>query len=70
MPGCREIAQLCMNYGVQISVDSDAHFHMDVAKVDKAMVMLEEIGFPEELIVNASYERLLQYLKSRNRPKA
>ncbi|CZT55562.1 phosphatase [Solibaculum mannosilyticum] len=70
IPNCRKVAELCMKYGVQISVDSDAHFHMDVAKVDKAMAMLKEIDFPEELIVNASYERLVKYLENRNRPKA
>ena len=31
-----------------------------------ALKMLDEIGFPEELVVNSSVERFRQYLKERN----
>lgn len=59
---CKRIALACKKHGVPIVVDSDAHFETDVANFASALHMLEEIAFPEELIVNASKERLLEYL--------
>lgn len=62
VPYCRKIAETCMKYGVPILVNSDAHFQTEVADLHKALELLEEIGFPEELIVNASAKRLNDYL--------
>ena len=62
---CRKVAELCRRYEVPVCVDSDAHFHLHVGQPGGAGEMLEEIGFPEELILNASYDRLLAYLQNR-----
>lgn len=43
-----------MKYEVPISVDSDSHICYRVGHVEGALEMLEEIGFPEELIINSS----------------
>lgn len=59
---CRRIALACKKYGVPVVVDSDAHFETRVGSVDNALKMLEEIDFPEELVLNASEERLNDYL--------
>lgn len=59
---CRKIAQACMKHGVSIVVNSDAHIETEVANLEPALHMLEEIGFPEALILNASKERLTDYL--------
>ena len=48
-----------MKYGVSIAVNSDAHDPNDVGNVERALAMLKKIGFPEELILNASVERIL-----------
>lgn len=58
---CASIARLCMKYRVPIMVTSDAHISYMVGKVDAAVQMLEEIGFPEELVLNADWERLKAY---------
>ena len=50
-----------------ISVDSDSHICYRVGHVEGALEMLEEIGFPEELIINSSMERLGAYFKSRGK---
>lgn len=63
VPNCRKIAEACKKYGVPIVVDSDCHVDAGVGRHDKAIKMLEEIDFPEELIVNASVERLNEYLE-------
>lgn len=65
VPVCKRIALECAKKGVKISVDSDAHFYTHIGKFDKALAMLDEISFPEELIVNANWERLESHLNSR-----
>lgn len=60
---CKKIALACKEYDVPIVVNSDAHFETRVGSVKNALAMLEEIDFPEELILNASKERLLDYLR-------
>lgn len=62
---CTEIAQLCKKHQVPIVVNSDSHIEYRVGCVGNALGMLEEIGFPEELIVNSSRERLDSYFRSR-----
>ncbi len=59
---CRKIALACKKYGVPIVVNSDAHFETQVGYVDYALEMLSEVDFPEELILNASADRLNDYL--------
>ena len=64
---CADIARMCMKYEVPIVVDSDSHICYRVGHVEGALAMLEEIGFPEELIINSSMERLGAYFKSRGK---
>ena len=63
IPNCREIARLCMKYRVPVIVNSDAHFSASVLDCSAGLEMLEEMGFPEELIINSSEERFRNYLK-------
>ncbi len=60
---CTSIAKLCMKYRVPIVVTSDAHISYMVGKVQDAMQMLEEIDFPEELILNTDWDRLAAYFQ-------
>ncbi len=60
---CKSIAKLCMKYHVPIVVTSDSHISFMVGKTDSALAMLEDIGFPEELILNADFDRLANYFK-------
>lgn len=62
IPNCKRIAEQCKKHGVQIVVSSDAHAETEVKNHDLALKMLEEMNFPEELIVNSSEERLNAYL--------
>ncbi len=61
---CRKIAIACKKHGVPVVVNSDAHFETDVGNVKAALKLLEEVDFPEELIVNASQARLRDYLEA------
>lgn len=62
---CTEIARLCKKYSVPIVVDSDSHMEYMVGEVSEALAMLEEIDFPEELVINSSMERLDAYFRGR-----
>lgn len=60
---CRKIAELCKRMGAKIVVSSDAHSCFQVGAFEHALKMLEEIDFPEALIMNLNAERFLRYLK-------
>ncbi len=57
---CREIAKCCKKYSVPVVLSSDAHFYLDVGAVSQSAHLLEELSFPEELILNADTRRFLQ----------
>lgn len=56
---CRSIAERCAEMGVGIAVSSDAHIAQDIGVFPTAEAMLEEIHFPEELIMNRGREPFL-----------
>lgn len=64
---CRTILALCKAYRVPVVVDSDAHFSSLVGVFPNAEKLLEELDFPEELVVNADFERLKTYLSAHSR---
>lgn len=57
----REMLEYCMKYQVPVVLGSDAHTEEDVGNFDRAAALLEEIGFPEELVANTSVDFLLSY---------
>ncbi len=59
---CARIAQLCKKHGVGIVVSSDAHVAMDIGNYTAAMSMLDELDFPEELIMNTTYDKFEKYM--------
>lgn len=60
-----EMLKLCMKYGVSIILDSDAHWCGDIANTAFSLPLLEEVGFPEELVVNRSVEEYKKYIGKR-----
>ena len=62
---CVEIAKLCKRYGATVSVGSDAHFAAAVGKVPRALQMLEEIGYPQDLILNLDADRFFDYIEKK-----
>lgn len=57
-----EMLTLCKQYGVSIVMGSDAHVDTDVGNHMWAISLLEELDFPEELVINADTNRLKPYL--------
>ncbi len=66
---CRENAlrylELCRQMRVSIAIGSDAHFVDTVGSHFYNEALLEEIGFPMDLVVNTSAEKLIDHLKKR-----
>ncbi len=60
---CVKIMKLCKKHRVPIIVDSDSHFYTYVGRCENCLRILEEIDFPEELVVNADIGRFRDYLK-------
>lgn len=55
----------CAGEGVRITVASDAHIDSDVGRVEQAMDLIEAIGFPKNMIINATVESFEEYLAER-----
>lgn len=68
VPYCIEIAKICKCRSIPIIVNTDAHFTTQMGRFDGSIKMLEEIGFPEELVVNSSVERFEACLRERGIP--
>ena len=63
IPNCRQIIGLCKKYELPILVNSDAHVITEMGLNDEAFKMLDELDFPEKLVINASRESMLEYLE-------
>lgn len=57
-----EILRLCKKYEVPVILGSDAHISFDIATYDYVWQLVDETGFPEELIMNLSVEKFKDYL--------
>ncbi len=66
---CKMIALACKRLGAPIVVNSDAHFMSRIGKYDAAVKMLEEIDFPEDLIMNLNSKRFIKYIEEKKNKK-
>ncbi|MDE6147628.1 MAG: phosphatase [Bacteroidales bacterium] len=56
------ILKLCKKHGVPVILGSDAHISFSVGCYDYVLPLLNETGFPEELIMNDKPELLMEWL--------
>ncbi len=61
----KTMLKLCKELGVPVSVGSDAHYADTVGRFDGARQILNEVGFPEELVANTSVEKFKALLAKR-----
>lgn len=59
-PNCIEMLKHCRHYDVPVIIGSDAHITFDVANHRDAIALIEEVGFPEELVLNDKPELFLE----------
>ncbi|ENK1244335.1 phosphatase [Clostridium sporogenes] len=66
---CKKVANLCKKHKVNIIVGSDSHVCFQIGRFPKADKMLEEVGMPEELVMNNEENKILKYLKNKGKLK-
>ena len=66
-PNCRRIAARAKEMGVTLALGSDSHICFDVGRFDEISPIFDELGMPEEQIVNTSSRRLIDYLNKKGR---
>lgn len=59
------ILESCVKNNCKIIVNSDAHFWNKIGDFEHVSAFLEQIGFPEELVVNADEQRFIQHIVER-----
>lgn len=57
-----EIMRLCKKYDVPVILGSDAHISFDIANYEFLGSLINEVDFPEDLIVNFSVEHFRKFL--------
>lgn len=57
-----QMLRLCKEMKVPVIMSSDAHVHTDVGRHERALALLEELDFPEELVANRSTDALMEYI--------
>lgn len=71
LPGCgrengyenmKQILKACERHGAFVTLGSDAHFFDRVGRFEEVQAVLDEVRFPEELIVSTSVEKLKEHL--------
>lgn len=61
---CKKIAVRCAELGVHIGVSTDAHIAPAIGRFPRAISMLEEIHFPEELIATRNRAAIISQLRA------
>ena len=61
-PNNLEILRLCKRYQVPVILGSDAHITFDIANYELLWPLLNEVEFPEALILNDKPQAFLDYL--------
>lgn len=68
IPNMQALLKACLKNGCRISLDTDAHSIRQLRENMSALfTLVEEIDFPQELIVNARTENLVAELQRHNR---
>lgn len=62
---CRKIAIECMNQGVGVLLNSDAHCSWDVGEITCISNMLDTISFPLELVMNHKSDFLINIIEKK-----
>jgi putative hydrolase len=66
--GAREndliILELCKRHQVPVIMGSDAHYQDDIRNHARTLALMEEVDFPEELVVNTDKKKLYAYINA------
>ena len=56
------ILDLCKKYEVPVVMGSDAHADFMIGDFTRALELVEEVGFPKELLLNDSVEKFKRFI--------
>ena len=63
----KKMLKLCEEYQVPITTGTDAHMDVEAGRFEFTYELLEECGFPEELVLSTDYKKLEPYInKNKN----
>lgn len=65
-----EYLKYCKEYGAYISLGSDAHVKEEIGEFPYILPILEEIDFPEKLIINSNKELFLEKITEKRKKKS
>ena len=65
LPSLKKYILCCKAHSQRVCVASDAHFDTMVGNVAPIMALLDELEFPQQLIVNLRQETFEAYLRER-----
>lgn len=57
----KKLLEECKKYNTYIILGSDAHIYYEVGEFSNIISILEEVNFPEELILNYSEEKIINF---------
>ncbi len=66
---CGQVIDKCAELGIGCIVTSDAHKNSEIGNHSAALELIKQRSFPEELVINASEERLEAFLARRKKEK-
>ncbi|WFD09792.1 phosphatase [Tepidibacter hydrothermalis] len=64
---CIEIAKMAKEMNVKLVAGTDTHIAFQIGRFDHVKEVFEELGIPEELVVNNSMESFIEYLESKGK---
>lgn len=68
IPNMRLLLETCAKYGCRVAVNSDAHSVPQLQNNTRSLgTLLDEMQFPQELVVNATAQNLIDELKTHGR---
>ncbi len=62
---CKKIVEEAKRQELILVLGSDAHFSADVGNFELTMRLIEDVNFPDELILNTSQEKVEKFLQER-----
>lgn len=62
---CRNIAAAVRDAGGMVALGSDSHTAFTLGDFSECLKVLNDVGFPEERILNVTPRRMLDFLESR-----
>ncbi|OCN02547.1 phosphatase [Clostridium sp. W14A] len=62
----KKLLEACKRNRASVVIGSDAHIWYDVGRFEEAFALINEVGFPEELVLNLSFDGLKMILNSKS----